>query len=307
MRFAGKMRLVWLTALFLIVTPVRAAEIQRQLVDGMGVIVVAGVINKGDDLAFRDLAATASRDTIVVLNCEGGLVQPALEIGKAIRLKGLATAVAPDELCASACALIWLAGIDRYMGTKSHIGFHASYRLVNREAQVSDTSNALVGAYLNQLSLPENAIVFVTTAPPEGMEWLTPESASAAGITFRSLDADRTSLSVGNTDAQNDPLKVVFTFYSALSVADGETAAALVIPDKRGKGPFNERNIHSFFSSLERPLRLRGANLKGDDLVEVTYDYVKAGGAVCNGKANVKTTYAFGKTLITGIKALSGC
>ena len=300
-------KFAWVTAFFLFGTSANAADIQRGIVDGISVIAIAGVINNGDDQTFRELAATSARDTIVVLNSEGGLVQPAIEIGKAIRLKGLATAVVPDELCASACALIWLAGIDRYMGTKSHIGFHASYHLVNGQAQVSGASNALIGAYLNQLSLPEDAIVYVTTAPPEGMEWLNPDSASAAGITFRSLDTDATRLTQRTPPEVYDPLKAVTTFYSALAVADGETAAALVIPDKRGKGPFNEVNIHSFFGSLNRPLRLRGANLKGDNLVEVTYDYVKSGGAVCNGKANVQTTYAFGKTLITGIKALSGC
>lgn len=290
-------------------TPSYAADFQRGTVAGTNVIAIAGVIGEGDDHTFRELAAASPANTIVVLNSEGGLVQPALEIGRAIRLKGLATAVAPDDLCASACALIWLAGVDRYMSTKSHIGFHASYRIVNGEARESGTSNALIGAYLNQLSLPEVAIVFVTTASPEGMEWLTNNSAMAAGIAFRSLDDDATTLSTpgANKNEIYDPLKAVTAFYSALSVADGETAAALVIPDKRGKGPFNEVNIHSFFSTLDKPLRLRGANLRDESVVEVTYDYVKAGGEVCNGKANVRTTYAFGKTLITGIKALSGC
>jgi hypothetical protein len=30
--------------------------------------------------------------------------------------------------------------------------------------------------YLNQIGLPDNAIVYVTSAPPEGIEWLTPQT-----------------------------------------------------------------------------------------------------------------------------------
>ncbi|MDU0364384.1 hypothetical protein RWK44_28760 [Rhizobium sp. 25PS6] len=47
----------------------------------------------------------------------------------------------------------------------------------------------------------------------------------------------------------------VTAFYSALATADGETASALVVPEKRG--PFNEASIHTFFGAMSQPLKLR--------------------------------------------------
>ncbi|WP_246621874.1 hypothetical protein [Rhizobium laguerreae] len=49
----------------------------------------------------------------------------------------------------------------------------------------------------------------------------------------------------------------VTAFYSALATADGETASALVVPEKRGQGPFNEASIHTFFGAMSQPLKLR--------------------------------------------------
>ena len=91
-------------------------------------------------------------------------------------LRGFATAVAPGTLCASACALTWLAGSPRYFDITSKLGFHAAYQVVDGKATESGVGNALVGAYLNQIGLPDNAIVYVTSAPPEGIEWLTPQT-----------------------------------------------------------------------------------------------------------------------------------
>src|SRR5205085_6279323 len=47
------------------------------------------------------------------------------------------------------------------------------YRDDNGQATISSAGNALVGAYLNQLSLPTSAILYITGSPPEGMQWLS--------------------------------------------------------------------------------------------------------------------------------------
>jgi len=132
------------------------ATIERQPGPGgqFDLIVLNGPIKDGDDARFRDIAASAGK-AVVLLNSEGGSVAPALEMGRTIRLKGLSTSVPPDTLCASACALIWLAGSPRFLNETSHIGFHASYTLTEGKPSESGVSNALVGAYLNQIGLPE--------------------------------------------------------------------------------------------------------------------------------------------------------
>jgi len=302
------MRKIVLLGILLFAFPVRAAQIaEAPAGDGIDLISITGVLEDGDDAVFRKLAA-ASDKAIVVLNSEGGSVSTGLEIGRAIRLRGFATAVPPQTLCASACALTWLAGSPRFLDDTSKLGFHAAYRVVNGKAAESGVGNALVGAYLNQIGLPENAIIYVTSAPPEGIEWLSANKAAAAGISYEPLQSEApVEVAEPGKEIPYDPLATVKAFYSALAVADGETASALVVPEKRGKGPFKEASITAFFGSMAKPLTLTGIQALAQDSVRVSYEYKTNGGKQCRGRADVQTVYAFGKTLISRIKALDGC
>ena len=84
--------------------------------------------------------------------------------------------------CASACALAWLGGRSRYMSETAHVGFHAVYVEAEGQAAVSSAGNALVGAYLNQLGMPTSAVIYITEAPPKGMQWLSFADAQRYGI-----------------------------------------------------------------------------------------------------------------------------
>ncbi|ARQ57961.1 crotonase/enoyl-CoA hydratase family protein [Rhizobium sp. Kim5] len=302
------MRYIVAGLLFLCAFPLSAAEITREPLEGdTDLISVTGVLNEGDEIVFRNVAAAPNK-ALVFLNSEGGDLKAGIEIGRAIRLRNFATAVPPGTLCASACALTWLAGSPRMLEATSNLGFHAAYRVIDGKATESGVANALVGAYLNQLGLPDTAIAYVTSAPPEGIEWLTPAKAQGVGIAYDTvqLDAADAASDDGKTFPY-DPMGTVTAFYSALAVADGETASALVIPEKRGKGPFNEASIHAFFGAMSQPLKLTGTALRGDNDVRVSYEYVTRDGRRCQGRADVQTTYAFGKTLVSKITALDGC
>ncbi len=61
-------------------------------------------------------------------------------------------------------------------------------------------------------------------------------------------------------------------------LADGEAASALVIPEKRGKGPFNECLSENYFGSLSAPLKLTELKLLDDNLVRVRYSYLTTSG-----------------------------
>ncbi|WP_204269929.1 hypothetical protein, partial [Klebsiella michiganensis] len=74
----------------------------------------------------------------------------------AIRLKGFATAVGDDGLCASACGLAWLAGNPRLMAASARIGFHAAS---DRQRNITSVGNALIGSYLNHLGMQMTAVI----------------------------------------------------------------------------------------------------------------------------------------------------
>ena len=134
------------------------------------------------EIGDQDLLPVALQHpkAVVALQSDGGSIITAIEIGKAIRLKQYSTLVPSDLYCASACALIWLAGNERFMDATSRVGFHAAFD--TSDGKVSSVANALVGAYLNQLGLGPAAIAYITQASPQSMQWLTAHDANAVGI-----------------------------------------------------------------------------------------------------------------------------
>lgn len=157
------------------------------------VIAVVGDLELGDEDKFADVARSGS-DAMVLFQSRGGNLIAAIEIGRTIRRKGFSTVV-PDKMqCASACALAWLGGRTRYMSATAHVGFHAVYTDKNGRPMVSSAGNALVGAYLNELGLSSSAVIYITSAAPTQMQWLSLDDAQQAGIDVKLL-----SLSVAKT------------------------------------------------------------------------------------------------------------
>ena len=160
-----------------------AAEITRERGTGgqPEAIRIKGALNLGDEEKFRALALT-SKKAIVYLDSPGGYVQPAIEIGMTIRLKGFETAV-ENAQCVSACALIWLAGEPRMMSNFSSIGFHAPYVNGKDGKRTSGASQgALICSYLTRLGFSEKVVMFVVKAGSEEMQWLQKSTADILGI-----------------------------------------------------------------------------------------------------------------------------
>lgn len=145
------------------------------------VIKVTGDFIVDDDRTFGKIALQFDQ-AVVVFDSDGGNLSAGIGIGKAIRLRQYRTIVQSGSTCASACALAWLGGVRRYMDNGAKVGFHAAYRDENGRLQESGIANALVGSYLNQLGLAENAIGYVTHAAPDAIQWLTLTDAIEVGI-----------------------------------------------------------------------------------------------------------------------------
>ncbi len=164
----------------------RAADIATTRMNGLDVIAIDGPIAAGDEDQFdrvsQNVGQMFNQPAIVLFNSPGGAIFPALSIGAAIRAKGYATGVVSGAQCASACALMWLAGTKRLLGNSAKVGFHAAYVIADDNAQESGQANALVGAYLSKLGLSYRAIAYVTAAGPGQMSWLHPDDAREAGI-----------------------------------------------------------------------------------------------------------------------------
>jgi hypothetical protein len=170
----------------LLAGPASAGVEHETLASGVEAIVISGDILDGDDTRFSDLSRRYPR-AVVYLESAGGSLVPAIEIGKLVRAHHHATAVLDGSTCTSACALIWIAGAPRYLGSDGHLGFHASYSDEGGQLVETGVGNAMVGHYLSQLSLPEDAAVFATLASPYEINWLTAQNSGEAGISFEAI------------------------------------------------------------------------------------------------------------------------
>lgn len=182
--------------------PAKAAKVDVKKEDGFSVILIDGDLVLGDEKKFAD-AAISSADALVVMGSNGGNLFSGIEIGKAIRLKGFTTLVPDHTRCASACALAWLGGRIRAMGTTAEVGFHAAYDA--DDGKVTSSGNALVGAYLSQLGLPSTAVVYITEPPPNSIRWLTASDAAKYGIDVKVLSLPRND-QASNAHRSTQPL-----------------------------------------------------------------------------------------------------
>ena len=179
----GVMAAIWLGA------TAHAAEMRvLPIQNGVVVIAITGKIEPEDGKQFAALAARYPR-AIVGFGSPGGAAIAGLQIGQVIRLRHYSTMVTQDSYCASACALAWLAGTPRLMQPGAHVGFHAAYIEHDGSKEETGVGNALVGAYLTNLGLSMDAIIYIEQAHPDEITWLTPEDARLHDISLRILPA----------------------------------------------------------------------------------------------------------------------
>jgi hypothetical protein len=129
----------------------------------------------------------ATARATVSFSSEGGSLVAGIRIGTLIREKKFNTVIPDGASCASACALAWLGGERRFVGQDASVGFHAAYVLRSQGPAESGPGNAVMGAYLNQLGLSEEAILYITKAAPTSIQWMSLEDAAEFGIVVARL------------------------------------------------------------------------------------------------------------------------
>ena len=214
---ALKMALIGATIIMLADRESMAATITVHAPDGEGRVFVdvVGKIDDGDFETFKEKtdqiypigASHPKKLVIVTLMSYGGSINPALQIGDLVRKRGMSTFVPGDRTCASACALIWLAGLPRTVGDTPQIGFHAAYDPDTRRE--TGAANAVVGAYLRDLEFGYKAIDFMTRKGPTSVEWLTPDLAKELGVAWVMLQPPRAIPIPPQQPSLQPPLQVI--------------------------------------------------------------------------------------------------
>jgi hypothetical protein len=150
------------------------------------VVVVQGTLDAADGERFFAKVAPLS-SAMVRLESNGGSVVTGIQIGEIIRLRQFHTVVPAGARCASACALAWFGGSQRFMGPGARIGLHAASD--PKSGQSASVANVLMGAYLNRVGLPYSAVVYLAQTSPNSVTWLSFADAKRLGIEVTLLNS----------------------------------------------------------------------------------------------------------------------
>jgi hypothetical protein len=196
--YLGRMRVrISIASILLVTTPAVAAVItvKERTPDRPIVVVVEGFLAAFDEDQFAAKAASLS-SAFVAFSSDGGSLVADLRIGEAIRRRGFSTIVPDGRRCASACALAWLGGVERFIGTSGKMSFHAAYDSASDESGVGTA----VGddAYLSKIGLPYEAVTYIAQAASNEITWLNMSDAAQRGIkvTLLSLLAKETMAAI---------------------------------------------------------------------------------------------------------------
>lgn len=166
------------------------------IVDAEGMIMP----NEADVMtAWMKTVPKAVRDRpnfAMVLNSPGGNPFAAFTIGETVRKAGGNTGVAEHGTCASACVIVWAAGVRKSASESSQIGVHGAYLdnggVENAKAKETDklyeaTFTLKIAQQLKMYGAPDNVVVAAIMTPPNEMYWLTQADAEAWGANLRPL------------------------------------------------------------------------------------------------------------------------
>jgi hypothetical protein len=147
---------------------------------GMGIL-LTGVIQPDDELAFEVVAAKLSR-AVVITTGPGGSVGPALAIGSEIRERGWSTLVPSGGSCASACAMIWLAGQTRMLGAGGQIGFHAMALIQGLQRTETHEFDVYLRSWLTNLGYAMDTTATIVNTHAASIRWYDAIELRANGI-----------------------------------------------------------------------------------------------------------------------------
>ncbi|CAN7579249.1 PAN domain-containing protein [Mesorhizobium sp. LjNodule214] len=219
------------------------------------IISLNGEIDSGAALDFRRAAEAAPNAKLVVLNSPGGAVQIALLIADDVHERKLATYIPKEAGCYSACAFVFLAGVERQVD--GELGVHQissdSTDLVSAQLSISDIIDVL-----NRFDTPVEVLTVMFKTPPKDMHIFTPDEVARYGLDRRRDSPTATAPNGGirSAGAADPP-----------SAATAPTAAPAPNSDT-GDGPSLSK-LSSIEEYTRRPTRMAvftGLDLYGDDI-----------------------------------------
>ena len=171
--------------LFLADTPQAAeltvVEISTSEVSG-SYVSISGDIELGDWSRFFRIVRRTPHISGILLHSAGGSVDDGLAIAKYANDHGLDTMA--KHICHSICAIIFLAGEDRYLTSGTDLSMHSAYKQLGDWVVTDHQANGTVAWFLGSMGYPlELARLWLTTPSHEAAP-LTLEMNDRLGLGF---------------------------------------------------------------------------------------------------------------------------
>lgn len=150
------------------------------IVDGApNVIMLAGDITSATPLEFLRALKARPEARVLLLDSDGGLVDPGLVLAHEVHERGLSTVVPVGADCLSACSFVYFAGKERTV--VGNLGVHQVWNeandLVSGQAKLSDVLEALA-----DFDVDQGVISVMLRTPPQEMHVFSPREIAAFKI-----------------------------------------------------------------------------------------------------------------------------
>lgn len=196
-----------------------------ETVDGPQIVMIAGQIEDGDDMAF--VAKTDGiEEAIVLLRGPGGAPVTAMNIGAVISERGYDTAIVPFAECSSGCALAWLAGQERFMAPTARVNLTIDSAATEAAPSLPALQN-LVRSYLRDTSINEaNRGVTYSRDGAVPDLWLDRAAVMDIGIEVTISEQEQTLAAERSSAPDPAPIETVETTPEPEQVAEVAPGAA---------------------------------------------------------------------------------
>lgn len=147
------------------------------------VILFHGEITEDSPRALIRALEAAPGTRAIWLDSIGGAVFSALEMADEIHARGLATVIAPEAICASACAYVFMAGRDRV--ALGGLGVHQFASDDGWGGMGEGAAQSVAAAILERMSTfgaPPRFMVKMLETPNDDMYWFTADELVSDGI-----------------------------------------------------------------------------------------------------------------------------
>ncbi|WP_315833202.1 hypothetical protein [Bradyrhizobium prioriisuperbiae] len=155
------------------------------LQDDTSIIALNGDIASGNAEAAETLIKAANDGgrliSAVRLDSSGGSLTEAIQLADLIHRAKLPTIVAAGSRCASACFIVFAAGIDKFASYDAAIGVHGASDRFGHETARTEAATLAMARIVGAYGVPPRVISRMIATSAQSISWLTPADLRAMG------------------------------------------------------------------------------------------------------------------------------